>query len=74
MYRSPYEMVLCDLSCTVHTAHIKNQILHYVVSVNCNRGACSTLCVSEIHQEVLHRPVSGYVPEEIWKKAGVQLK
>ncbi|KAM7384235.1 hypothetical protein PAMA_011533 [Pampus argenteus] len=24
----------------------------------------------EIHRELLHRPVSGYVPEEIWKKAG----
>ncbi|KAF7686154.1 hypothetical protein HF521_015516 [Silurus meridionalis] len=24
---------------------------------------------AEIHREVLHRPVSGYVPEEIWKKA-----
>uniref|UniRef100_A0A665U6N7 RUNX1 partner transcriptional co-repressor 1 n=1 Tax=Echeneis naucrates TaxID=173247 RepID=A0A665U6N7_ECHNA len=24
---------------------------------------------SEIHRELLHRPVSGYVPEEIWKKA-----
>ncbi|KAA8585872.1 hypothetical protein FQN60_007441, partial [Etheostoma spectabile] len=23
----------------------------------------------EIHRELLHRPVSGYVPEEIWKKA-----
>lgn len=29
------------------------------------------VCVSpEIHRELLHRPVSGYVPEEIWKKAG----
>ncbi|MED6268609.1 Protein CBFA2T1 [Characodon lateralis] len=27
---------------------------------------------SEIHRELLHRPVSGYVPEEIWKKAGEQ--
>nr|XP_057903876.1 protein CBFA2T1 isoform X2 [Doryrhamphus excisus] len=25
---------------------------------------------SDIHRELLHRPVSGYVPEEIWKKAG----
>uniref|UniRef100_A0A674NM10 RUNX1 partner transcriptional co-repressor 1 n=1 Tax=Takifugu rubripes TaxID=31033 RepID=A0A674NM10_TAKRU len=25
---------------------------------------------SEIHREMLPRPVSGYVPEEIWKKAG----
>ncbi|XP_017548717.1 protein CBFA2T1 isoform X1 [Pygocentrus nattereri] len=24
---------------------------------------------TEIHRELLHRPVSGYVPEEIWKKA-----
>ncbi|XP_061616348.1 protein CBFA2T1 isoform X2 [Phyllopteryx taeniolatus] len=24
---------------------------------------------SDIHRELLHRPVSGYVPEEIWKKA-----
>ncbi|XP_062302134.1 protein CBFA2T1 isoform X2 [Osmerus eperlanus] len=23
----------------------------------------------EIHRELMHRPVSGYVPEEIWKKA-----
>ncbi|XP_023675944.1 protein CBFA2T1 isoform X3 [Paramormyrops kingsleyae] len=23
----------------------------------------------ELHRELLHRPVSGYVPEEIWKKA-----
>lgn len=29
------------------------------------------VCLSpEIHRELLHRPVSGYVPEEIWKKAG----
>ena len=29
------------------------------------------VCASpEIHRELLHRPVSGYVPEEIWKKAG----
>uniref|UniRef100_A0A669BKS5 RUNX1 partner transcriptional co-repressor 1 n=2 Tax=Oreochromis TaxID=8139 RepID=A0A669BKS5_ORENI len=26
-------------------------------------------CLPEIHRELLHRPVSGYVPEEIWKKA-----
>ncbi|TSK28202.1 Protein CBFA2T1 [Bagarius yarrelli] len=26
---------------------------------------------TEIHRDVIHRPVSGYVPEEIWKKAGV---
>ncbi|XP_019751513.1 protein CBFA2T1, partial [Hippocampus comes] len=25
---------------------------------------------ADIHRELLHRPVSGYVPEEIWKKAG----
>lgn len=25
---------------------------------------------TDIHRELLHRPVSGYVPEEIWKKAG----
>lgn len=31
-----------------------------------------SVCVSEIHREGLHRPVSGYVPEEIWKKAGEQ--
>ncbi|XP_035385289.1 protein CBFA2T1 isoform X1 [Electrophorus electricus] len=24
---------------------------------------------AEVHRELLHRPVSGYVPEEIWKKA-----
>ncbi|KPP71123.1 hypothetical protein Z043_109987 [Scleropages formosus] len=24
----------------------------------------------EIHRELLHRPLSGYMPEEIWKKAG----
>ncbi len=33
----------------------------------------TSLCVCftpEIHRELLHRPVSGYVPEEIWKKAG----
>ncbi|XP_061122449.1 protein CBFA2T1 isoform X2 [Syngnathus typhle] len=24
---------------------------------------------TDIHRELLHRPVSGYVPEEIWKKA-----
>lgn len=31
------------------------------------------VCVfPEIHRELLHRPVSGYVPEEIWKKAGEQ--
>lgn len=24
----------------------------------------------DAHREFLHRPASGYVPEEIWKKAG----
>lgn len=28
------------------------------------------LCVSEIHRDFLHRPPSGYLPEEIWRKAG----
>uniref|UniRef100_A0A3Q3XIT7 Uncharacterized protein n=1 Tax=Mola mola TaxID=94237 RepID=A0A3Q3XIT7_MOLML len=27
------------------------------------------LCVSEIHRDFLHRPPSGYLPEEIWRKA-----
>ncbi|XP_070780403.1 protein CBFA2T3 isoform X1 [Enoplosus armatus] len=26
-------------------------------------------CVSEIHRDFLHRPPSGYLPEEIWRKA-----
>uniref|UniRef100_A0A3Q2XEY3 CBFA2/RUNX1 partner transcriptional co-repressor 3 n=1 Tax=Hippocampus comes TaxID=109280 RepID=A0A3Q2XEY3_HIPCM len=28
-----------------------------------------TSCVSEIHRDFLHRPPSGYLPEEIWRKA-----
>ena len=31
---------------------------------------CACLCVSEIHRDFLHRPPSGYLPEEIWRKAG----
>ncbi|KAF0043103.1 hypothetical protein F2P81_004440 [Scophthalmus maximus] len=27
------------------------------------------MCVSEIHRDFLHRPPSGYLPEEIWRKA-----
>lgn len=34
---------------------------------------CVLFGTLEIHREVLHRPVSGYVPEEIWKKAGEHL-
>lgn len=28
------------------------------------------VCVAEIHRDFLHRPPSGYLPEEIWRKAG----
>uniref|UniRef100_A0A8C9XTM8 CBFA2/RUNX1 partner transcriptional co-repressor 3 n=1 Tax=Sander lucioperca TaxID=283035 RepID=A0A8C9XTM8_SANLU len=31
--------------------------------------SCACLCVSEIHRDFLHRPPSGYLPEEIWRKA-----
>jgi len=31
---------------------------------------CFVFSFIDIHRELLHRPVSGYVPEEIWKKAG----
>uniref|UniRef100_A0A3B4YZI5 CBFA2/RUNX1 partner transcriptional co-repressor 3 n=1 Tax=Seriola lalandi dorsalis TaxID=1841481 RepID=A0A3B4YZI5_SERLL len=30
---------------------------------------CVCVCVSEIHRDFLHRPPSGYLPEEIWRKA-----
>ncbi|KAM3877312.1 protein CBFA2T1 isoform 2-T2 [Diretmus argenteus] len=30
---------------------------------------CVSACVSEIHRDFLHRPASGYLPEEIWRKA-----
>ncbi|XP_016896681.1 protein CBFA2T1 isoform X1 [Cynoglossus semilaevis] len=32
--------------------------------------AAQETAAPEIHRELMHRPVSGYVPEEIWKKAG----
>lgn len=31
---------------------------------------CVCVCVAEIHRDFLHRPPSGYLPEEIWRKAG----
>uniref|UniRef100_A0A3Q3EHS0 CBFA2/RUNX1 partner transcriptional co-repressor 3 n=1 Tax=Kryptolebias marmoratus TaxID=37003 RepID=A0A3Q3EHS0_KRYMA len=34
----------------------------------CN-GTCACASVSEIHRDFLHRPPSGYLPEEIWRKA-----
>uniref|UniRef100_A0A3Q1FV56 CBFA2/RUNX1 partner transcriptional co-repressor 3 n=1 Tax=Acanthochromis polyacanthus TaxID=80966 RepID=A0A3Q1FV56_9TELE len=30
---------------------------------------CACVCVAEIHRDFLHRPPSGYLPEEIWRKA-----
>uniref|UniRef100_A0A3B4F6X1 CBFA2/RUNX1 partner transcriptional co-repressor 3 n=1 Tax=Pundamilia nyererei TaxID=303518 RepID=A0A3B4F6X1_9CICH len=34
-----------------------------------SNGQHSCVCVSEIHRDFLHRPPSGYLPEEIWRKA-----
>lgn len=32
-----------------------------------------SLCMTDIHRDFLHRPPSGYLPEEIWRKAGTSL-
>ncbi|XP_076142893.1 protein CBFA2T3 isoform X1 [Alosa pseudoharengus] len=35
-----------------------------------NKSHALAICGTEIHRDFLHRPPSGYLPEEIWRKAG----